>query len=369
MKNSLYLCKPPSFSIKYKFNPPDDSKSEDLVHECIVHTAPENHYKVGDPLPILYTLEKQYFGESIQSIPFPFPLSEYNIVDIIHTQQNYLALSKDHEAILNTYEYREHLTPILKNLNRPTPLAKELHAHAWLIDNECLNALLSIATQLLTQNKESVHFALMSSLSSSIHYNNKTASNKISLFIIQYLKQPPSPITVGAIKGLFNTNNTSYCDFPATLTQAILDLYKNPKTSTQIKTTIENNLRIPLKHADILFKDPSLTSLYAQFFAGWHCLLGSTAEGYQFAHHQAMAVYYQNCMGNNHEIDKLVFDKIWDNVYFWNTIPKEFWNVYFEVYNKAYPELKEHMKHLRSLSIKKIPADVLIRLNMIGAKF
>ena len=118
-----------------------------------------------------------------------------------------------------------------------------------------------------------------------------------------------------------------------------------------------------------MFSDPQLTPLYTQFFAGWHCKLGTPDEGRQEAHHRAMATYYNICMGQNPERDKLVFDKIWNNVYYWKTIPNEFWNAYFEVYDKAYPELQEHMKQLRALSAKQVPVGTLARLKMIGAKF
>ncbi len=369
-ENGLYICNTPSFYIKYKFNPPDDSKSEDLIHRCIVHTAPENHYKVGDPLPILYTLDKQYFGELIASIPFPFPLAEYDMNHLIHTQQNYLNqdISKDLESLQNTFEYKEHLMPILKSLNNPGRLAEELKDHAWLIEKDCLPPLLNLASQLLSQKDETIHFALMSSLSCSIHYSNEKSSQIISSFIIDYLQTPQS-ITVGAIKGIFDIKGTSYCDFSEELTQTIFNLYKNPKTPDTIKSAILENIRIPLKHAKIMFSDPQLTPLYTQFFAGWHCKLGTPDEGRQEAHHRAMATYYNICMGQNPKRDKLVFDKIWNNVYFWKTIPNEFWNAYFEVYDKAYPELQEHMKQLRALSAKQVPVGTLARLKMIGAKF
>ena len=45
---------PPVVKVKYKFNPPDDLRSEDLVHELIMHHEPEKYLKIGDPLPILY---------------------------------------------------------------------------------------------------------------------------------------------------------------------------------------------------------------------------------------------------------------------------------------------------------------------------
>ena len=67
----------PLFKISYKFNPPDDEKIDDLVHEIYTHIEPENHYKVGDPLPILYRIyiDDNYF-EVVDSMPFPIPLDD-----------------------------------------------------------------------------------------------------------------------------------------------------------------------------------------------------------------------------------------------------------------------------------------------------
>ena len=73
----------PRFRIKYKFNPPDDFRDEELIHECIVCNEPENTYRAGDPFPILYNIEGQNFDEVVRSMPFPYPLyciSERDVV-------------------------------------------------------------------------------------------------------------------------------------------------------------------------------------------------------------------------------------------------------------------------------------------------
>ena len=76
----------PIFEVSYKFNPPDDEKSEDLVHSFFTYSEPDNHYKVGDPLPILYALyrdEKKV--EHVDSMPFPIPLHQISdLSDIIN---------------------------------------------------------------------------------------------------------------------------------------------------------------------------------------------------------------------------------------------------------------------------------------------
>ncbi|MBO4351727.1 MAG: serine/threonine protein kinase [Proteobacteria bacterium] len=64
----------PAFLIRYKFNPPDDVRSEDLVHNYITYGEPEYHYRVGDRLPVLYTIYNSYFNQVVSSMPFPLPI-------------------------------------------------------------------------------------------------------------------------------------------------------------------------------------------------------------------------------------------------------------------------------------------------------
>ena len=70
----------PSFHISYIFNPPDDIRSEDLKHSFKMHTDPETHIKVGDPLPILYMIERNSVTETVTSTPFPLVLN--NLVSL-----------------------------------------------------------------------------------------------------------------------------------------------------------------------------------------------------------------------------------------------------------------------------------------------
>ena len=75
-KNQFICHEMPAFKVQYKFNPPDDRRSEDLVHEFITHVEPENHYGLGDPLPILYHIENKYFFDEVYSMPYPVPLDD-----------------------------------------------------------------------------------------------------------------------------------------------------------------------------------------------------------------------------------------------------------------------------------------------------
>ena len=83
----------PKFRIGYKFNPPDDVRSEDLIHYITTYVEPEKHYKVGDPLPILYRMYKsinkksasEQIIEHVVSMPFPMPL------DLLYSADNVYA--------------------------------------------------------------------------------------------------------------------------------------------------------------------------------------------------------------------------------------------------------------------------------------
>ena len=76
--NQPRIENPPSFRIYYNFNPPDDDDIDDLVHYVDIHRDPTGLFKVGDPLPILYS-GSQELGKPMhvtQSMPYPFPLDD-----------------------------------------------------------------------------------------------------------------------------------------------------------------------------------------------------------------------------------------------------------------------------------------------------
>ena len=68
----------PRFRIHYKFNPPDDKRTSDIHHSFVTHTEPENHYKIGDPIPILYNIDDRYFEDIVTSMPYPVPYEDFN---------------------------------------------------------------------------------------------------------------------------------------------------------------------------------------------------------------------------------------------------------------------------------------------------
>ena len=74
--HQVSMSEDPRFIVEYKFNPPDDRRKEDLIHRFVTHIEPENHYHIGDPLPILYYIEEHYFYDTVYSMPYPVALSD-----------------------------------------------------------------------------------------------------------------------------------------------------------------------------------------------------------------------------------------------------------------------------------------------------
>ncbi len=93
-----YIHNIPSFRISYKFNPPDDSLKDDLVHQITIHRDPGSHLQPGDPLPILYWIAPLNNNKVI-SMPYPFAQCDTeNYKDIIcYTKDGAIT---DYEAAL-----------------------------------------------------------------------------------------------------------------------------------------------------------------------------------------------------------------------------------------------------------------------------
>ena len=69
----------PNFRISYRFNPPDDKRKEDIIHQYITHDIPDNI--TGNVIPILYCIIPHGWTDTVQSMPFPIPLGEINHLD------------------------------------------------------------------------------------------------------------------------------------------------------------------------------------------------------------------------------------------------------------------------------------------------
>ncbi|MBO4349690.1 MAG: hypothetical protein J6A01_01935, partial [Proteobacteria bacterium] len=80
----------PAILVKYKFNPPDDEREDDLVHKIKLREMPDTFLKKGDPLPILYRIYRdKLHQEHVDSMPFPLVLSDICFLsDIIGSNIN-----------------------------------------------------------------------------------------------------------------------------------------------------------------------------------------------------------------------------------------------------------------------------------------
>ena len=141
----------PSFRVKYRFNPPDDVREEDLIHEFIAHTDPEHHYQPGDPLPILYQIEKNYFGDTVSSMPYPFPMTDMHQCDrIIFSSSGEYPHRKAYtntDGIENKYDYKNNLKPML-DAKSDEALIRAMKEKGWLADDpEVINAMIQFGIQ------------------------------------------------------------------------------------------------------------------------------------------------------------------------------------------------------------------------------
>ena len=68
----------PHFVISYKFNPPDDVREEDIIHKISTYTNVEEYLHIGDPLPILYWIQRTegVAWDHVVSMPFPYPIHD-----------------------------------------------------------------------------------------------------------------------------------------------------------------------------------------------------------------------------------------------------------------------------------------------------
>ncbi len=209
VKGALVTGDRPGFRISYKFNPPDDFKSEDLIHECIVYNEPENTYRVGDPFPILYCLDGQNFDEVVTSMPFPYPLgciSESSVVYSSTPGEEFWSYLKT----LAGYERYEFIT-CRNDLPR---LAKEIDiikSSDWLSKTEYQYAVLPILNCYLKAEPYSpVHANCLNCFSDCL--NKGWFIGQINSFIMNYLckmKIQSEEIYTVLIRNIVGNPNTS----------------------------------------------------------------------------------------------------------------------------------------------------------------
>ncbi len=72
----------PEFALRYRFNPPDDACSDDLIHTVIVHKDMSDVLSPGMPLPILYYINPKDNSDVI-SVPYPMVFDPFMTHDKI----------------------------------------------------------------------------------------------------------------------------------------------------------------------------------------------------------------------------------------------------------------------------------------------
>ncbi len=185
IRRGLYTTRArPSFLVKYSFNPPDDERAEDLVHEYISHSAPENVYSKGDPLPILYKIEQTYFGEQVVSMPYPFPMEIQSVDELVFGTNAYKYL----ENVTENYGFRQYILPVLKARTRESIL-KELSESMWLLgDIETFRCAWDICeNKVLKTDDIELRCAFISAVIKICHYANKETNKEARNRLERYL--------------------------------------------------------------------------------------------------------------------------------------------------------------------------------------
>ena len=170
---------PPAFRIKYKFNPPDDLRSEDLIHEYISHEAPEHAYKIGDPLPILYKIEPLFFGDSVYSMPYPFPTEEALNDEVVYKSSTFVLTPQRTNLVVdnyvhNSYDYKTYYYPFItycKNNSSPQAIISFLNDSLWIIEStDVLKLLINYFIPIIKSNHSKVRSAFVICLIKIYHY-------------------------------------------------------------------------------------------------------------------------------------------------------------------------------------------------------
>ena len=208
-KKGLYVCnKNPKFLIKYKFNPPDDSKGDvDLVHECVVNHEPEGNYSVGDPLPILYSLDNNYIKETVSSVPFPFPYADFDPVSMVTIVENILQ-HRFENNIETSSGYKLYIEPLLEAANDRHKLISLLsnNAYIYFLDDNVKKLFIEFASKILRINDELLHYYIMKSLVEKPDLMTY-GEGLVYDFVMSYLQGNIAQITRGGLTGCLDKYN------------------------------------------------------------------------------------------------------------------------------------------------------------------
>ena len=252
IRDIQYIESAPKFRIKYKFNPPDDLCEEDLLHEYIAHTDPETNYHVGDPLPILYLIEKHYFGETVVSMPYPFPLADTDCRDLVFNSEAYgtdTAIST--KEIENRKDYKSFLKPILEASNDDVKLIDALTLAQMITDSDVLNVMLQFGTQrILQHNKKTlreVYFNRLSMIPDYSHDDSKKhlLRDQIQNYLLMIARKqfPKVSPNLNDLPALFGNHHPFTLDFTREYSKAAVQqsflFHKNVDSRFARNTNLE----------------------------------------------------------------------------------------------------------------------------------
>ena len=115
----LYICLPtPCFKVSYSFNPPDDKRKENIIHSFLTDIEPENHYKLRDALPILYSLKNMNSYDMVTSMPFPLPFIDLQYLTHI-IDRSFSNFDFNQKITLNNDNNENHNSNVDKNTDSP----------------------------------------------------------------------------------------------------------------------------------------------------------------------------------------------------------------------------------------------------------
>ncbi|GEM_PF-524629 len=350
-RSDLFICMDvPSFVVRYKFNPPDDARKSDLVHEFTAHTDPETHYQVGDPLPILYQIERDFFKETVSSMPFPFPLCD-TTSDQIYDESSVpkKKINVNMDAFLprlntNCTDYHQYIKYMIEAIDSDDQrqLMKEIE-NAWHIEEPtCLTFFLELSKQLLdsTQSLEfsSVwcHEVVISTLVKSMGCSSEKTRQVVDEFLVWYFeyKHP----TTEDIEAIFNSEFTL---FSTELTNAVVELYFKENASNDIKNICRKKIKIPLEQMSTFFKNEKYAELIPAMFAGWNGFLSD--HNVQKKYLECVKEYFTS----THYSDKMncaVFDAIWQGLDKLSVIPKPFIKFFTTLFAQSEGKLTFHIR-------------------------
>ncbi len=229
---------PPSFLVKYRFNPPDDARSEDLVHEFISHAAPENQFSPGDPLPILYKIEPKYFGDSVISMPYPYPGVDTNSAEVIFksdSEEQYNFSEMEH--ILNakpdncniSYDYVHHYESMIRASKRSrSDLLNSIENDIWLIDDfDVLKLVIGFAKKVFSSDDYKLRAAFVGSLLKIYHYAKQNQTRELAIsFLVSYFNGTIPPYKPSAAELISAYTTYTFNDLPEAFWNAFLHRFE-----------------------------------------------------------------------------------------------------------------------------------------------